>query len=133
MATVVDVTPTQVAMDVESAPAPTKSGGVAVTMKDLKYTVKGPKKSDLVILDGVSGLFKPGCMTALMGPSGSGKTTLLDVVSSRKNTGKIEGEILYGGKKLTKSTLRDAVGYVEQFVTLVGELSVRQMLQKRWV
>ena len=43
MATVVDVTPAQVAMDVESAPATTKSG-VAVTMKDLKYTVKGPRK-----------------------------------------------------------------------------------------
>lgn len=37
-------------------------------------------------------------MTALMGPSGAGKSTLLDVLSKRKNTGTVEGEILINGK-----------------------------------
>lgn len=67
-------------------------------------------------------------MTALMGPSGSGKTTLLDVVSGRKNTGKIEGEVLFGGARAPLGSLKDAIGYVEQFDTLIGELTVRDML-----
>jgi ABC-type multidrug transport system ATPase subunit len=33
-----------------------------------------------------------------MGPSGAGKSTLLDVLAQRKNTGRIEGEILVNGK-----------------------------------
>jgi len=81
-----------------------------------------------VILDKVNGIFQTGRMTALMGPSGSGKTSLLDVVAGRKSSGTIEGRVLYGGVKPPRATLRQAVGYVEQFDTLVGELSVRDML-----
>jgi len=67
-------------------------------------------------------------MTALMGPSGCGKTTLLDVAAGRKNSGTIEGDVKYGQVKPKKEALKHSVGYVEQFDTLVGELSVRQML-----
>ena len=127
-----DVTPTTMeaistTMETLSAAPTDTSTGVAVTMKGVCYSVK-VKKERLDILKNVDGLFKPGQMTALMGPSGSGKTTLLDVVSGRKNTGKFEGEILYGGKKMSPSALRDSIGYVEQFDTLVGELTVKQML-----
>merc|ERR1719310_640621 len=96
-------------------------------MNGVSYTV-GKKKNKFQILERVSGIFKPGRMTALMGPSGSGKTTLLDIVAGRKNTGKIDGDILYGGVKPSKKVIRGALGYVEQFDTLVGELTVKQML-----
>ena len=127
---VTEVTPTTTDALEATPPAAknTMASGVAVSMKGVGYCVK-VKKEELRILDKVDGLFKPGCMTALMGPSGSGKTTLLDVVASRKNTGQIVGDIRFGGSHLSRSTLRDTVGYVEQFDTLVGELTVTQMLR----
>lgn len=101
--------------------------GMPITFEGLTYTVKA-KKEQLTILDNLSGIFEPGKMTALMGPSGSGKTTLMDVLAGRKNTGKITGEVLYGGVVPPRSALSHLCGYVEQFDTLVGELTVEQML-----
>ena len=49
-----------------------------------------------------------------MGPSGIGKSTLLDILSGRKNTGKVTGELLYSGNKPSKQFLRRFTGYVEQ-------------------
>lgn len=108
---------------VDGAPA-----GLEVCFTDLSYTVPVKKKEPLAIISGLSGHFSPGCMTALMGPSGSGKTTLMDIIAGRKSgVGKIQGEILYGGSK-TPASLKHLVGYVEQFDTLIGELTVEQML-----
>mmetsp|Transcript_90016 Transcript_90016/g.280160 ORF Transcript_90016/g.280160 Transcript_90016/m.280160 type:complete len:621 (+) Transcript_90016:92-1954(+) len=116
---------------VECPPAAQKSAleGVPVTFSDLRYTVPAKKKSTYAILSGVSGHFEPGRLTALMGPSGSGKTTLMDILAGRKTSaGKLEGEVLFGGNEVPKSALRHLCGYVEQFDTLVGELTVEQML-----
>jgi len=107
-------------------PPPERVVGVPITMSALSYTVR-PRKP-IKLLSEISGVFPAGKMTALMGPSGSGKTTLLDVVSGRKNTGKVEGEVLFGGAKAPRGSLKDAIGYVEQFDTLIGELTVRDML-----
>lgn len=62
------------------------------------------------------------------GPSGCGKTTLLDILAGRKNQGVIGGELLIGGQKPTRSFLRRYAGYVEQFDTLLGALTVHEML-----
>lgn len=113
-----------------AAPEAKKGGlaGVPVTFTDLRYTVK-VKKQPFAILSGISGHFQPGRLTALMGPSGSGKTTLMDILAGRKTgAGKLEGEVLFGGSVVAKSSLRHLCGYVEQFDTLVNELTVEQML-----
>lgn len=47
-----------------------------------------------------------------------GKTTLLDVLSGRKNTGEISGNIYLNGKLKDDKTFRKLIGYVEQFDTL---------------
>jgi len=112
------------------ATANNEVGGVNVVFKDLSYSVpvKEAENGTLQILHKMSGSFLPGKMTALMGPSGSGKSTLLDVLSGRKNAGTIEGSVLLNGTAPTSKDLKRLVGYVEQFDTLVGELTVEQML-----
>ena len=50
------------------------------------------------------------------------------VRAGRKTSGAIEGEVLFAGQKLARGALRNLTGYVEQFDTLIGELSVKQML-----
>ena len=59
---------------------------------------QGVAEDRLVLLNGVSGAFRPGVLTALMGVSGAGKTTLLDVCASRVRTGVVEGDLLVDGK-----------------------------------
>lgn len=87
---------------------------------------------DKVLLNGITGLVKPGMLTALMGASGetslcetqyvqfltynspgAGKTTLLDTISKRKTVGKIEGELLIDGKALDSSFSR-RTGFAQQ-------------------
>ncbi|MEW5308615.1 MAG: hypothetical protein WDW38_000559 [Sanguina aurantia] len=106
--------------------------GMRVTVKDVSYSVPdstpGKKGDQLYLLKAVNGFFEPGQMAALMGPSGSGKTTLLDVLAGRKNAGKLEGSVLFAGQKASTAFLRRYTGYVEQFDTLLGILSVEEML-----
>ena len=109
------------------------AAGVPVTFEGLSYGVKVKKSADipdghLTIIKDVSGHFAPGKMTALMGPSGSGKTTLMDILAGRKNAADIEGTVLFGGNQVDAKGLHEICGYVEQFDTLVGELTVGQML-----
>jgi ABC-type uncharacterized transport system YnjBCD ATPase subunit len=63
-----------------------------------------------------------------MGPSGSGKTTLLDVLAGRKTVGTTTGTLLFSGQKPSRAFLRRFTGYVEQFDTLLGILTVEEML-----
>mmetsp|Transcript_27729 Transcript_27729/g.31168 ORF Transcript_27729/g.31168 Transcript_27729/m.31168 type:complete len:701 (-) Transcript_27729:361-2463(-) len=85
--------------------------------------------TQLTILKELSGAFAPGKLTALMGPSGSGKSTLLDTLAGRKTSGTISGTIFFNGKRPTRDDYQYTVGYVEQFDTLVGELTVEDMLR----
>ena len=104
--------------------------GVRITVKDLTYKVRSfkDKKETATLLSGVSGVFNPGEMTALLGPSGSGKTTFLDVLACRKTVGETTGSMLFGGKTPTTQFIRRHTGYVEQFDTLISALTVREML-----
>ena len=119
---------TGVAMTGKTVP-PESAQGVAVTFNKLTYSVPVKKKERYTILKDLSGAFQPGRLTALMGPSGSGKTTLMDILAGRKSgAGQIDGEVLYGGTPASPAVLKHLCGYVEQFDTLLGELSVDQML-----
>ncbi|KJE96294.1 ATP-binding cassette transporter sub-family G member 2c [Capsaspora owczarzaki ATCC 30864] len=86
-----------------------------------------PEMQDKVLLKNVSGVIRPGTLTALMGPSGAGKSTLLDVLAGRKTSGVIQGDLLYNNKPMTKE-LHRIIGYVEQTDTLLGALTVRELL-----
>lgn len=75
---------------------------------------RGNPLDRLLLLNGVSGSFRPGVLTALMGVTGAGKTTLLDVLAGRKNTGYIEGSIKVSGYLKKQETFARVSGYCEQ-------------------
>ena len=63
-----------------------------------------------------------------MGPSGSSKTTLLDVLAGRKTVGDISGTLRFAGHPASRTFLRRYTGYVDQFDTLLANLTVAEML-----
>lgn len=75
---------------------------------------QGINEDRLVLLNGVSGAFRPGILTALMGVSGAGKTTLMDVLAGRKTGGYIEGNIKISGYPKKQETFARISGYCEQ-------------------
>jgi ABC-type multidrug transport system ATPase subunit len=75
---------------------------------------KGIPEDLLELLTGVNGAFRPGVLTALMGISGAGKTTLMDVLSGRKTTGCVQGQITISGYPKKQETFARISGYCEQ-------------------
>ena len=75
---------------------------------------QGIIEDKLVLLNGVSGAFRPGVLSALMGVSGAGKTTLMDVLAGRKTGGYIEGNITISGFPKNQETFARISGYCEQ-------------------
>ena len=53
-------------------------------------------------------------MMAVLGPSGAGKTTLLEALAGRKTGARVQGSILYAGRRATPAFLKHSTGYVEQ-------------------
>ncbi|KAM3699915.1 hypothetical protein ACB098_05G059300 [Castanea mollissima] len=94
----------------------------SITFDEVIYSVDMPQemKSEgvlgdkLVLLEGVSGAFRPGTLTALMGVSGAGKTTLMDVLAGRKTGGYTEGNITISGYPKKQETFARICGYCEQ-------------------
>ena len=80
------------------------------------------------ILSNCSGLVKSGQVLAIMGASGSGKTTLLDCLANRLRSGKVVGNVFYGGKKRSEKHRRALMAYVAQEDALLGSFTVRETL-----
>ncbi|WMV55883.1 hypothetical protein MTR67_049268 [Solanum verrucosum] len=75
---------------------------------------QGIEEDRLQLLRDVSGVFRPGILTALVGVSGAGKTTLMDVLAGRKTGGYIEGCIKISGYPKNQTTFARVSGYCEQ-------------------
>ncbi|KAL9460374.1 hypothetical protein AB3S75_003560 [Citrus x aurantiifolia] len=94
----------------------------SLTFDEVVYSVDMPQEmklqgvheDKLVLLNGVSGAFRPGVLTALMGVSGAGKTTLMDVLAGRKTGGYITGSITISGYPKKQETFTRISGYCEQ-------------------
>ncbi|XP_010528033.1 PREDICTED: ABC transporter G family member 21-like [Tarenaya hassleriana] len=83
-------------------------------------------KPTRLILNGVTGLVKPGELLAMLGPSGSGKTTLLTALAGRLN-GKLSGSVTYNGHPFSSSVKRK-IGFVTQDDVLYPHLTVTETL-----
>ena len=92
-------------------------------MREQGVTVK-----KLQLLHDITGSLRPGVLTALMGVSGAGKTTLMDVLSGRKTTGTIEGEIRIGGYPKVQKTYARVSGYCEQYDIHSPHITVEESL-----
>lgn len=80
------------------------------------------------LLQGITGAFRPGVLTALMGTSGAGKTTLMDVLSGRKTSGYIEGDIRIAGFPKKQETFARISGYCEQYDIHSPQVTVYESL-----
>ncbi|XP_058201487.1 pleiotropic drug resistance protein 3-like [Rhododendron vialii] len=95
---------------------------VTMTFQEVQYFVDTPpemrergfKQKKLQLLQDMTGVFRPGILTALMGVSGAGKTTLMDVLCGRKTGGTIEGDIRIGGYPKVQKLFARISGYCEQ-------------------
>ncbi|KAJ4828341.1 ABC transporter G member 21 [Turnera subulata] len=83
-------------------------------------------KATKIILNGVSGIVRPGELLAMLGPSGSGKTTLLTALAGRL-PGKLSGTIAYNGQPFS-SSIKRKTGFVTQDDVLYPHLTVLETL-----
>ncbi|KAL3714547.1 hypothetical protein ACJRO7_006462 [Eucalyptus globulus] len=105
-----------------------------LTFENVRYFVETTKKlreqgfpeRRLQLLRDVTGAFRPGVLTALMGVSGAGKTTLMDVLSGRKTSGFIEGDIKVGGYPKVQAAYARISGYCEQIDIHSPQLTIEE-------
>ncbi|XP_068637090.1 ABC transporter G family member 21-like [Aristolochia californica] len=83
-------------------------------------------KLDRAILNGITGMVRPGEIMAMLGPSGCGKTTLLTALGGRL-PGKITGAVTYNGHPFSSSVKR-RTGFVTQDDVLYPHLTVVETL-----
>ncbi|KAJ6431927.1 hypothetical protein OIU84_019243 [Salix udensis] len=98
---------------------------VCLSTKGTGFT-SGEPKSARAVLNGVSGVVRPGELLAMLGPSGSGKTTLLTALAGRL-PGKISGSITYNGQAFS-SSMKRRTGFVTQDDVLYAHLTVLETL-----
>lgn len=78
------------------------------------------------ILNGITGMVRPGEILAMLGPSGSGKTTLLTALGGRLQ-GKPSGTITYNDHKFT-GAMKRRIGFVTQDDVFYPHLTVAETL-----
>ncbi|GAV73295.1 ABC_tran domain-containing protein/ABC2_membrane domain-containing protein [Cephalotus follicularis] len=83
-------------------------------------------KTTRTVLNGVSGIVRPGELLAMLGPSGSGKTTLLTALGGRL-PGKVSGTITYNSQPFS-SSMKRKTGFVTQDDVLYPHLTVLETL-----
>lgn len=110
------------------------NGANSFSFEDISYSLRlyDPVKSKIgptnkKILKKISGTVQRGQILAIMGASGAGKTTLLDILSARRKTGKVSGDLLIDGKYVNHDFKRQ-IGYVTQEIQLMGTMTVRECL-----
>uniref|UniRef100_A0A7N0UE86 ABC transporter domain-containing protein n=1 Tax=Kalanchoe fedtschenkoi TaxID=63787 RepID=A0A7N0UE86_KALFE len=122
---------------VRTLAAPQSLRPVILKFDDVTYSItvgagKGSRfgsaepKMNRTVLNGLSGVVRPGELLAMLGPSGSGKTTLLTALAGRA-TGKVSGTITYNGSPFT-SLMKRKTGFVMQDDVLYPHLTVTETL-----
>lgn len=101
-----------------------------LTLTERKLDAVPPEKQKY-LLNGISGVARPGEIVAIMGSSGAGKTTLLNALAGRVRIGpndSLTGSVTVNGRPRDDRWRRTA-GYVEQFDLMYGALTVQETIQ----
>ena len=88
---------------------------------------KGLETRPVEILNGVSGVLKPGRLTLLLGPPGAGKSVLLQHISGRlrMHSGlRASGSVTYNGESINDFVVQRTAGLVDQYDRHVPNLTV---------
>ncbi|PAV79720.1 hypothetical protein WR25_19093 [Diploscapter pachys] len=81
------------------------------------------------VINGVSGVARPGELLALMGSSGAGKTTLMNILARLKTEGvEYSGSVTVNGVEISQAEMRKISAYVQQIDLFCGTLTVREQL-----
>lgn len=88
-------------------------------------------------LKSVSGVIRPGTITAIIGPSGAGKSSLAQFLLGRADAicrKGYTGSIFLNGKQRSLNSILDRVGFVPQEDVLYADLTVEEgvMFSARW-
>nr|QTW43725.1 ABCG-like protein 2 [Eurytemora affinis] len=107
--------------------------GVTLAWQDIYvYTQEVKKKGcsgPKTLLNGVSGIARPGELLAIMGSSGAGKSTLLNALLYRNTDNlQVEGSWTVNGIEATPQLLTALSGYVQQDDLFLGTLTVKENL-----
>lgn len=95
-------------------------------------TLQRPPTAPHTILDGISGVLKPGRMTLLLGPPSGGKSVLLQALSGRlrpRRNLRISGTIRYNGQSLDEFQTRRTAGLVQQRDNHIADLTVQETVE----
>jgi ABC-type multidrug transport system ATPase subunit len=114
---------------------------VEIVFRDLNYSVFLTEKSkegspfsrkkivkEKPILKQISGLFRPGRLTAVMGASGAGKTSLLTLIAGEVNKGAVSGEVLLNGERVIGKAIKKISGFVFQDDLILPTMTVREAI-----
>ena len=110
---------------------------VGITFKEINYSIPlkqtfhekrrdGPKFKP--ILNGVTGTFRAGRLTAIMGASGAGKTSLLQVLAGEARNGELDGEIFVNGFETDGQQLKKMSGFVFQDDIILASMTVEEAI-----
>ncbi|KAJ2663369.1 hypothetical protein IW148_002499 [Coemansia sp. RSA 1199] len=94
----------------------------------LKAVLSKAQYEDKIILNGLSGAFRPGRITVILGPSGSGKTTLLNLLAGHESSGTVSGNIWVNGRQASGASIRQLAGYVHQDDVILPTQTVREAI-----
>ncbi|KAJ7975044.1 ABC transporter G family member [Quillaja saponaria] len=98
---------------------------IEISFKSLTLTLKAKNKH---LLRSVTGIIKPGRITAVMGPSGAGKTSFLSALAGKAFGCTMSGSILINGKSASIHSYKKIIGFVPQDDIVHGNLTVEENL-----
>ncbi|XP_002067871.3 ATP-binding cassette sub-family G member 1 [Drosophila willistoni] len=109
-----------------------------VEFQDVFYTVKERKNffrvtGERQILNGLSGSFRNGQLSAIMGPSGAGKSSLLNAISGFRRDG-VKGSIKIKGDNacyITQDDHHQTLLTVEELMNLSCDLKLKERRHKK--
>eukprot|EP01064_Diplonema_japonicum_P002664 TRINITY_DN116_c0_g1_i5.p1 TRINITY_DN116_c0_g1~~TRINITY_DN116_c0_g1_i5.p1 ORF type:complete len:619 (+),score=199.34 TRINITY_DN116_c0_g1_i5:55-1911(+) len=101
---------------------------ITLRWQGLTFDVPIGKNETKTILKNVSGMIRPGELTAIMGPSGAGKSTLMNVLAGRAPYGTASGTVSLNGEAVAPETYRKKLAYVMQKDALFATQTPRECL-----